>query len=107
NLSFGAHSRFLEACKLHDLPPNICDGEDLEQGYDKLAHGDRLDDSNNPLTKLKGDLPIGIGRLRMAQCASSQLSAARASTCSGTESNTAGNGASCITCWTTGKVAAT
>src|SRR5437660_10101067 len=42
-----------------------------------------------------------------SQCASSQLSAARASTCSGTESRTAGNGASCMVCCTTGKVAAT
>src|SRR4029079_18824060 len=46
-------------------------------------------------------------RVQLAQCASSQLSAARASTCSGTDSSTAGNGASCMVCCTTGRVAAT
>ena len=40
----------------------------------------------------------------MVQCASSQFSAARASTCSGTERLIAGCGASAITAFTTGKV---
>ena len=35
------------------------------------------------------------------------LFAARASTCSGSESSTAGNGASCMVCCTRGRVAAT
>src|SRR5499426_3044456 len=41
------------------------------------------------------------------QCASSQLPAARASTCSGTDSDTAGSGAYSITRVTTGRVAST
>src|SRR5262245_24142057 len=41
------------------------------------------------------------------QCASSQLCAARASTASGTASESAGIGACSITFWTTGSVAAT
>jgi carboxymethylenebutenolidase len=49
-----------------------------------------------------------LGRPGMTdQCASSQLSAARASTCSGTCSDTAGCGASCITLLTIGMVSAT
>ena len=55
-----------------------------------------------PSRMMTGEWGYWIVRDR-SQCASSQLFAARASTCSGTDSSTAGNGASCMVCCTTGK----
>src|SRR6202521_3874412 len=66
------------------------------------AEGAHADDLGEPRAGGGGGRR-GLGH----QCASSQLSAARASTCSGTESDTAGSGASVITLATTGKVLAT
>ncbi len=76
--------------------------------------GSNLSRDLHPLTPSlspmgRGSLPSSpLGRAQIGnirnQCASSQLSAARASTASGTDSDTAGCGASSITAFTTGRV---
>src|SRR6185437_16008218 len=66
-------------------------------GHERLASTKRARAERSPAEKLRIS----------AQCASSQLSAARASTCSGTEIETAGSGASSMTLRTTGMVLAT